>query len=474
MRARLLISFLLAASLLQASAAAATRSDSRANALLDAAVLAHGGEAALLRASRLELEQRGDYFAREQAARPADDVQRVDRAYRWLFDHTQRSVRRDAELLYPGGILFSNRTVITGDRGFSVDLARWRTGIDLEKADAEESAALLAAYERMVPHLLLLQALESRATLRYIDPTAFEYVDRSGALIGVGLMRETGLVAGWSAIVRERPQNETSFTDYRKAGGVFIPYKVQVKLGPNVQEIVTVRKVRMRRPPRNAFAIPRGYVEPPAAAAPAAVSMAPGLYMLEGMPGQYRTMFTEQADHVVVIEAPLNAAYAKKQLELIRTITAKPIRYVLVTHHHGDHTGGLSVFAAEGATIVVPAGAAVAIGRQLDRAGVHAPKIAEVAERRTFGAGALAIDVHRIATSHAETNLLIHLPSQKLLFQGDLFYFPERGAVPPAFPVTADLDRAIRQLRLDVARIAGVHGRVATAADMAESLRRGR
>jgi glyoxylase-like metal-dependent hydrolase (beta-lactamase superfamily II) len=474
MRARLLISFLLAASLFQADATAAATTDSRANALLDAAVLAHGGEAAIVRASRLELEQRGDYFAREQGLHPEDEVQRVDRTYRWVFDHDAHSVRREAELLYPGGILFSNRTVLTGDHGFSVDLAKWRSGIDLEKADANESIALFAAYERMVPHLLLRQALEARATLRYVDPTAFEYIDASGALVAVGLLEESGLVAGWSSIVNERPQNETSFREYQKVGAVSIPYKVQVKLGPNVQEIVTLRKVRAGRTPRNAFAQPAGYAEPPPHGTPAAVAMVPGLYMLENMPGDYRTLFVEEADHVIVIESPLNAAYAKKQLELIRTVTAKPIRYVLVTHHHGDHTGGLGVLAAEGATLVVPAGASVAIGRQLDRAGVHGAKIEEVADRRTFGSGELQIDVHRIATSHADTNLLMHLPAQKLLFQGDLFYVPERGAVPPAFPVSADLDRAIRQRHLEVARIAGVHGRVATAADMAESLRRGR
>ena len=464
----------LAVTSLQPLPVIAAKTDSRANALLDAAVLAHGGEAAIIRASRLELEQSGDYFAREQGRNPADEVQRVDRAYRWVFDHDAKSVRRDADLVYPGGILFSGRTVVTGDHGFAVDLAKWRTGTDLEKADAKESASLLAAYERMVPHLLLRQALEARDTLRYVDPTAFEYVDPSGALVAVGLIRETGLVAGWSSIVNDRPQNETSFRDYRKVGAVSIPYKVQIKLGANVQEVVTVRKVRTGKTPRNAFALPGGYSVPPAEGAPRATPLAPRVYMLEGMAGEYRSLFVEQADHVVLIESPLNAAYAKQQLELIRGVTSKPVRYVLVTHHHGDHTGGLSVLAAEGATIIAPAGAAVAIRRQLDRAGVHAPKIEEVAERRTFGSGAVAIDVHRIATSHSDTNLLIHIPAQKLLFQGDLFYLPERGAVPPAFAVTADLDRAIRERQLDVAKIVGVHGRVATAANMAESLRRGR
>lgn len=275
MRPRLLFSILAAACCFVADPAFAARFDTRANALLDAAVLAHGGEPAIVRASRLELEQRGDYYAREQGFRPADDVQRVDRAYRWVFDYDRRSVRREADLLYPGGILFSGRTVVTGDHGFAIDLARWRTGTDLETADAKESASLLAGYERMVPHLLLRQALEARATLRYVDSTAFEYLDAAGTLIAVGLMKETGLVAGWSTIVNERPQDETSFRDYRKVDAVSIPNKVQVKLGPNVQELVTLRTVRTGRTPRNAFVLPAGYAAPPAEEKPHACRWAP-------------------------------------------------------------------------------------------------------------------------------------------------------------------------------------------------------
>lgn len=54
------------------------------------------------------------------------------------------------------------------------------------------------------------------------------------------------------------------------------------------------------------------------------------------------------------------------------------------------------------------------------------------------------------------------MPSSRILFQGDLFYVPERGRVPAAFVVIEDLAREIARRRIEVASIVGVHGRAAS------------
>jgi phosphoglycerate dehydrogenase-like enzyme/glyoxylase-like metal-dependent hydrolase (beta-lactamase superfamily II) len=56
-------------------------------------------------------------------------------------------------------------------------------------------------------------------------------------------------------------------------------------------------------------------------------------------------------DYVVVFDANFPTG-AKEVVEEIRKTTNKPIRYVLDSHHHGDHAYGNAVFAKEGATIV--------------------------------------------------------------------------------------------------------------------------
>src|SRR3989440_10025966 len=58
-------------------------------------------------------------------------------------------------------------------------------------------------------------------------------------------------------------------------------------------------------------------------------------------------------DYVVVIDANFPKE-AEDVIEAVKKTTTKPIRYVLDTHHHGDHAYGNAVFANAGASIVAP------------------------------------------------------------------------------------------------------------------------
>jgi glyoxylase-like metal-dependent hydrolase (beta-lactamase superfamily II) len=178
-------------------------------------------------------------------------------------------------------------------------------------------------------------------------------------------------------------------------------------------------------------------------------------------------------DHFVLVEAPLSPEYANLQKGILATLKpGKPVRFVLVTHHHGDHTGGLLAWAQAGATIIVPSGAKVAIERQLEARGfTGTARIEEVESRRSFGTGAARTDAYAFSTAHSEAHLIVHVPQSGILFQGDLFYLPERGDVPPAFPVVGDLQRQIDRLGLRVEQVVGVHGRPATLEQVRESLR---
>ena len=54
----------------------------------------------------------------------------------------------------------------------------------------------------------------------------------------------------------------------------------------------------------------------------------------------------------MLYEAPLNEARAKAVIDKARTLSAKPLTMVIVSHHHFDHSGGLRTYVDEGATIV--------------------------------------------------------------------------------------------------------------------------
>ena len=58
--------------------------------------------------------------------------------------------------------------------------------------------------------------------------------------------------------------------------------------------------------------------------------------------GGYRSVAVEMKDHIVLIEAPQSEmATANIIAEVKKTFPNKPIRYVVNTHNHSDHSGGL-------------------------------------------------------------------------------------------------------------------------------------
>ena len=79
--------------------------------------------------------------------------------------------------------------------------------------------------------------------------------------------------------------------------------------------------------------------------------IAPDLYFFWN-DGSSNAMFMVTDEGVLVIDTQQHPADARRLLELIRKVTDKPIKWVLVSHAHGDHFLGNPVFKAEGATIV--------------------------------------------------------------------------------------------------------------------------
>src|SRR5262249_39566862 len=78
-----------------------------------------------------------------------------------------------------------------------------------------------------------------------------------------------------------------------------------------------------------------------------------GLWRLTTGPGSYDSVVVEFKDHVMLLEAGQSIARGSAYVaEVKKLVPNKPIRYVMSTHPHSDHTGGLPALVAEGATII--------------------------------------------------------------------------------------------------------------------------
>ena len=198
------------------------------------------------------------------------------------------------------------------------------------------------------------------------------------------------------------------------------------------------------------------------------VPVAPGSTLIQGIANN--SMIVEQSNGIVLVEPALDDARAEA---LIRYVTAtypgKPIRSVIVSHHHADHAGGVRPFAAIGATVIVHEDAVPLFQRVLgDRSSRLLPDrldgTAGAATLRTVpGSAPLVLSdplrpVLAVAepTSHATTTILVHVPDTGVLFVNGDTYTP--GG--PAGPGAASLKRAIQANGLNVNWIVGGHGTV--------------
>jgi glyoxylase-like metal-dependent hydrolase (beta-lactamase superfamily II) len=262
---------------------------------------------------------------------------------------------------------------------------------------------------------------------------------------------------------------ETKFSDYKAFGGVQFPSHIVRSQGGYPILDLTIADVKLN--PAVEIAVPQNVTDAkPTPPVVAVNKLAEGVYYLTG--GTHHSVAIEQRDHIVLVEAPLNEERSLALIEKLKeTIPNKQIKFVVASHVHFDHSGGLRTFVDYGATIVAHESdkpyfeKAWAAPRSLrpDRLSQSQKpaKFETYAEKYELTDGSRKIEIHRIAGSgHSDDLGLIYLPAEKILIEADA-YTPTAANVPPPAspnPYSVNLYDNIQRLKLDVAQIAALHG----------------
>jgi len=198
-----------------------------------------------------------------------------------------------------------------------------------------------------------------------------------------------------------------------------------------------------------------------------------GVWLTAG--GSHNSVAVEFRDHVAVIEAPLNEERSLAVIgEVNRLIPNKPIQFIVNTHHHWDHLGGLRTYVHEGATVITHEGnrpyyQEVLRARpwvlQPDRYSLHPREewsegyiFETVREKYVLADDTRIVELHNVrGLAHAAGMLIAYFPKEKMVVQADL-YNPQ-AAAPNASNRT--FHRNLQRLKLDVRTIVGIHGRPA-------------
>jgi glyoxylase-like metal-dependent hydrolase (beta-lactamase superfamily II) len=269
---------------------------------------------------------------------------------------------------------------------------------------------------------------------------------------------------------------EFGYSNYQNMNGVQVPTRiVQRQAGlptfdahitaatpnpPNLTELLTA-------PPPAAAP---GGAAPPAggggrgAGAPAAAAEPPPVEKIgEGafkIGGNYTSIAVDMGDHILVIESGQSDARGLAVMAAAKqAIPNKPIRFVVNSHAHFDHAGGLGAAVAEGSTILTHrnnepvlerflAGPRTLIGDSLSKVSNRRKDVVQAVGDRDVrkGSNGKVVELHHVPNEHSDGLLAVYLPAEKLLWTADITIV---NATPVQLGTLKSAVSAFDRLKLD-------------------------
>ena len=183
-----------------------------------------------------------------------------------------------------------------------------------------------------------------------------------------------------------------------------------------------------------------------------AIQVAPNTYFVQGVPemgSKQNQNFISNAGFVVtpkgvvVIDALGSPVLAQKLIQEIRNVTKQKIVAVVLTHYHADHVYGLQEFKRLGATIYAQRDGLNYLASETAKQRLIASRIdfapwvnentrlvaadVWIDQSKTMMVGGVEFILNRVGPAHAHEDLIVYVPSEKVLFAGDLVF---RGRIP--------------------------------------------
>jgi glyoxylase-like metal-dependent hydrolase (beta-lactamase superfamily II) len=209
--------------------------------------------------------------------------------------------------------------------------------------------------------------------------------------------------------------------------------------------------------------------------------IADGVYLLGG--ASHNSVAVEFGDFVAVVEAPIDEARSLAVIEeVVRLMPDKPIRFLVNTHQHHDHIGGLRTYMHIGTTIVTHRLNYDFYTRDVlnyaqrtltpDMVSLWPPtELAEgyyyerFTENYVISDGERNLNLYYVhPLQHSEGMAIAYLPDEGILIEADLF---DTHEPPPAEPTNANLVlyNQVQRLGLEVDTVVPIHGNPAPWAD---------
>ena len=264
---------------------------------------------------------------------------------------------------------------------------------------------------------------------------------------------------------------EAVYLDYRTVNGVQWPMQIIQRTGGYPTFDLRLSDVKVNAPVDIQAAAPAGGGGGGGGGGQQGVpvtELAPGVLLFNS---GYAVMAFDMGDHLLFLE-PGNSEQRALQViaEAKRRFPNKPVRYVVNTHTHFDHSSGLRAFVAEGATILTHEMNRGYVEELMRRQHTLAPdaqqkapqpiKVEAVGDRKTITGNGHTIELYRMTEfGHHPAMLMAYLPQLKILYEADGYNAGAADARPPATPSPYHLALLanVQRLNLQVDRVIPVH-----------------
>ena len=219
------------------------------------------------------------------------------------------------------------------------------------------------------------------------------------------------------------------------------------------------------------------------------VELAPNVQHVEG--GTANNLIIAMKDYLIIFDAPYGELQSRWTIDAAKAkYPGKPIKYLVLTHHHMDHTGGMRTYVAEGATLLVPSQSIEYFEKAARAPHTVVPDALEknpqplkiygifenmtikdeTTELRVYNTASTGENAPRVPNPHVEGMLIGHVVNRKLVYVTDLI--SPRGAAIPRSGDTVAVGNTLREFDVDDPDIlfVGGHGATVKRAEIAATL----
>jgi glyoxylase-like metal-dependent hydrolase (beta-lactamase superfamily II) len=483
--------------------------------LVKQAVEAQGGAAALNAAKTTIIKGEAKHWEPGQSYSPTGEARFIgDSTYTQTVDNTARTARidwdRDMKYVAVERIKLSEITsaafgVAIDDKGVQQPMS----GIRL--------AALLRERERASPRLLV-RALENPQSIsalpdQKLGDRTLPAVSIKGATATFTVLfdRTTHLPAAVRTRDADNVYGDSDYdmilSDWRSVGATKRAHALSFQLGGREVQRLTLKEVTTDAPiPANTFAVNddvKAKAKKAATEVPyqwvlrrlflgrfldsdkvyfpenggfKLVELAPNVQHVVG--GGANNLIVAMKDGIVIFDAPVDEGQSRWVIDAAKAkYPGKPIKQLVMTHHHMDHSGGARTYMAEGAEIVVPGQARPFFEKMAQAEHKLSPdalakqpkpaKIVDVKDTMSLKDDTVEIKLINIPNPHVDGMIIAHVVGPNLVWVTDLI--SPRGPVGRT-PATAAVGEALRKANVTGSTIVGGHGTTAKQADIAAAL----